>query len=269
MKTFKEFKEEILKRAKEADACKPEYGRAYKSETFDELMLVIKDNFSFAVDKKVIDPELIEDYKEEFMTSDIYCNQYTEKGYLLVSDFTMENINGNVVVNVRDNATIQNVWDNATIQNVWGNATIQNVWGNATIQNVRGNATIQDVRDNATIQDVWDNATIQNVRDNATIQNVWGNATIQDVRDNATIQDVWGNATIQDVRDNATIQNVRGNATIQDVRDNATIQDVRDNAYISSYYVIECKLHDNAILRIRKDNIIQYVSNDIKMEKQV
>ena len=215
MKTFKEFKDEILKRAKEANAYKQEYGRAYKSNTFDELMLVIKDNFSFAVNKKVIDPELIEDYKEEFIASDIYCNQYTEKGYLLVSDFSMENINGNVVVNV---------WDNATIQNVRGNATIQNVWGNATIQNVRDNATIQDVR---------------------------------------------GNATIQNVRDNATIQNVWGNATIQNVRDNATIQDVRDNAYISSYYLIECKLHDNAILRIRKDNIIQYVSDDIKMEKLV
>ena len=197
MKTFEEFKDEILKRAREANARKQEYGRAYKSNTFDELMLVIKDNFSFAVNKKVIDPELIEDYKEEFIASDIYCNQYTEKGYLLVSDFSMENINGNVVVNVR------------------------------------GNATIQNVRDNATIQDVWDNATIQNVRDNA------------------TIQDVWDNATIQNVRDNATIQNVR------------------DNAYISSYYLIECKLHDNAILRIRKDNIIQYVSDDIKMDKLV
>ena len=161
MKTFKEFKDEILKRAKEANAYKQEYGRAYKSNTFDELMLVIKDNFSFAVNKKVIDPELIEDYKEEFIASDIYCNQYTEKGYLLVSDFSMENINGNVVVNV---------WDNATIQNVRGNATIRDVW---------------------------------------------------------------------------------------------------DNAYISSYYLIECKLHDNAILRIRKDNIIQYVSDDIKMEKLV
>ena len=152
MKTFEEFKDEILKRAREANACKQEYGRAYKSNTFDELMLVIKDNFSFAVNKKVIDPELIEDYKEEFIASDIYCNQYTEKGYLLVSDFSMENINGNVVVNVRGNATIQDVWD---------------------------------------------------------------------------------------------------------------------NAYISSYYLIECKLHDNAILRIRKDNIIQYVSDDIKMEKLV
>lgn len=41
---FKEIKAEILRRAHEADACREQYGRAYKSETLQELMQGVKDN---------------------------------------------------------------------------------------------------------------------------------------------------------------------------------------------------------------------------------
>ncbi len=87
---FTEFKNEILKRAKEASVCKPEYGRAYKSESFAELMQVIKDNFGFAVRNGVIEPVIIENYKDEFNTNQIYCNVDCSTGYLLVSNATVE-----------------------------------------------------------------------------------------------------------------------------------------------------------------------------------
>ena len=44
---FNDFKNEILRRAKEANACTNEYRRAYQSNDFGELMQVIKDNFNF------------------------------------------------------------------------------------------------------------------------------------------------------------------------------------------------------------------------------
>ena len=77
----------------------------------------------------------------------------------------------------------------------------------------------------------------------------------------------YGTECVQNVRDNATVQNVMGNATVQNVRDNATVQNVRDNAYVSSYYDIDCKLSNNAILRIRKDNIIKYSSEKLRFKK--
>ena len=191
---FLEFKEEILKRTKEAHSCVSEYKRAYASESFSELMQVIKYNFNFACINKIIDSELIKTYESQFNRNEIFCNISIEKGYLLC-DADIDYIKGTAKANISGNATIQNVWDNATIQNVRGNATIQNVWDNATIQNVRGNATIQNVRGNDTIQNVW------------------------------------------------------------------------DNAYISSYSIIECKLNENAIHRIRESNTIRYASDKMKFEK--
>ena len=81
---FTEFKNEILIREKEANACRLEYGRAYKSETFIELMQVIKDNFEFATRNKVIEPIIIEAYKDEFNANGIYCNVDCTSGFLLV-----------------------------------------------------------------------------------------------------------------------------------------------------------------------------------------
>ena len=86
---FKELKEEIIKRAKAADACTSEYKRAYKSESFEELLQVIKDNFDFAVRRKVIDIELIKLYENEFNNNKIYGNIDISEGYLLVDNATV------------------------------------------------------------------------------------------------------------------------------------------------------------------------------------
>ncbi len=48
---FEKFRDEILVRAKEANACACQYKRAYKAETIDELCNVIKDNFSWCCER--------------------------------------------------------------------------------------------------------------------------------------------------------------------------------------------------------------------------
>ena len=230
---FELLKEEILRRAKEKNACSTGYGRALRSETEEELFSTIKDYFNWCCINIFDDAFINGSYKELFNKNGISCNTSIETGYGFFdigSDYVLS-----------------------------GNST-SFVRGNATIQTVRGNATIQTVRENATIQDVYENATIQTVR---------GNATIQTVRENATIQTVRGNATIQDVYENATIQTVRGNATIQDVYGNATIQDVYGNAYVTSYSIFELKISENAIYRVRETNTIYYASeSELEFVKQ-
>jgi hypothetical protein len=133
---FNEFKNEILKRAKEAGARTDEYKRACRSNDYKELMQVIKDNFHFAVEKKVIDPSLIESCKDKFNEHLIYCNVDVDHGFLLASD--------NATVKAWGNATVI-AWGNATVR-AWGNATVR-VWGDATVI-ASGDATVK----------AWDNA---------------------------------------------------------------------------------------------------------------
>ena len=143
---FKELKEEIIKRAKAADACTSEYKRAYKSESFEELLQVIKDNFDFAVRRKVIDIELIKLYENEFNNNKIYGNIDISEGYLLVDNATVR-ASGNATVRAWGNATVE-AWDNATVE-AWGNATVE-AWGNATVR-AWGNATVR-ASGNATVR---------------------------------------------------------------------------------------------------------------------
>lgn len=138
---FNEFKEEILKRTKEANACRPEYGREYRSKTFTELMQVIKDNFQFAASGKIIEPTIIEAYKEEFNANMIWCNIDCSTGYLLVDSATVEasgsatvraydsayvtsyytiecQLSGNAIYRIRESNTIKYSSDNITFKRV-------------------------------------------------------------------------------------------------------------------------------------------------------
>ena len=159
MERFEKFKDIILNKAKEERACKEQYQRALKSGTFEDLISIIKDNFQWSINHKIIDPILIKEYKEEFHGNGICCNENICNGFLLAT----------------------------------GNATVE-AYGNATVE-ATGNATVR----------AYDNATVR----------------------------------------------------------------ATGNAYIYSYYIIECKLKDNAVYRLISENKIFYPEETaINIEKQ-
>ena len=210
---FEAIKAEILNRAKAAKACTEQYSRVYKSETLQELCSVIKDNFHWCFNNKVITSKLLIQYREDFAQNDIFINISVRCGFLLCDNATVKAC-GNVTVEACNNATVE-AWDNATVK-VWGNATVK-AWGNATVK-------------------AYSNATVE----------AWGNATVE----------AWDNATVK----------AYGNATIE-AWDNATIE-AWDNVYCTSYRIIECKLSNNAIYRVKSTNTVYYSSDNINFIKQ-
>ena len=86
MKTlpFEEFKAEILSRAKAVNACESQYKRAIKAGNIEDLLTVIKDNFSYCVRKNVIDIKLLSKIDSETLESaEIYLNKSSDKGHIL------------------------------------------------------------------------------------------------------------------------------------------------------------------------------------------
>ena len=85
MKRFEALKKEILRRAHEARACMKEYGRAYKAETLDDLMQVVRDNFHWCCGNNVLDGALIDAYREEFNAGKIWHNEASiAEGFMLM-----------------------------------------------------------------------------------------------------------------------------------------------------------------------------------------
>ena len=210
---FEDIKAEILNRAKAAKACTEQYRRAYKSETLQELCSVIKDNFRWCFNNKVITSNLLMQYREDFAQNDIFINISVRSGFLLCDNATVEAY-GNVTVKAYSNATVE-AWDNATVK-AWDNATVE-AYGNVTVK-AYSNATVK----------AYSNATVK-ACDNATVE-ACGNATVE----------AWDNATVK----------------------------ACDNAYCTSRYIIECKLSNNAIYRVKSTNTVYYSSDNINFIKQ-
>lgn len=159
---FNEIKQEILRRAKKASACKHEYGRAYAAENLYELSQVIKDNFDWACDHGVLTVDLIEQYKEDFSANDIYANQNVKNGYLLCSNATVEAY-GNTTVKAYDSAAVE-AHGNAAVE-AYDSATVK-AYDHATVE-ACSNATVEAYND-ATVE-AYENATVK-AYDNATIK---------------------------------------------------------------------------------------------------
>lgn len=126
MKTFEDFKKEILEKARRfsRESCY-EYKRAFNSATKEELLRVIVDNINFCCKNNVFDCESILFYsKKELMEVGIYINHkeniITDKSIYVISN---------------DSSTIGKV-------TISGGSTLREVisFGNSTI----GKVTISD-----------------------------------------------------------------------------------------------------------------------------
>ena len=94
---FKEFKTEILRRAHETSACQQEYKRAYAAETLEDLIRVIKDNFTWCANHQVIDGPLLESVGNEVLNPFglfVNCN-VPEGGHLLLTGNSSAECYGN------------------------------------------------------------------------------------------------------------------------------------------------------------------------------
>ena len=162
MKTFEEFKEQILSLSKEANACKSQYERAYKSTTFAELFQVIKDNWNYACENGIITGEIIDSVKEEANKCEVWHNESVSCGYMLASGSATVEAWGSATVKAWDSATVK-AWDSATVKasgsatvEAWDSATVK-AWDSATVR-ASGSATVR-AWDSATVK-AWDSAYI-------------------------------------------------------------------------------------------------------------
>ena len=112
---FDALKAEILKRAKEKQACKGEYSRALKSNTYQELLQVVKDNFFWATNNKVINEEIITEYKKQFNDNDIWCDESASTGFLLAYGSATVMAYGSATVEAYGSAMVR-ATDSATVR---------------------------------------------------------------------------------------------------------------------------------------------------------
>ncbi len=171
MERFEEFKNIILKRARTAEACREQYGRAYKAEDFVQLMEVIRDNFHWAVKHTVIDGDLIDTYKEEFNEGKIWHNEDVRDGFLLAYDNSTVRASGNSTVRAYGNSTVE-AYGNSTVR-ASGNSTVK-AYGNSTVE-AYDNSTVR-AYDNSTVK-AYDNSTVE-AYDNSTVR-ASGNSTVE------------------------------------------------------------------------------------------
>ena len=137
MERFEELKKELLKRAKDAGACKEQYARAYNTQTLEQLMDVCRDNFSWACNNAVLDIDIITQYHDEFACGEIYANEDVTQGYLLCNNASV-NAYSNASVNAYGNASVI-AYDNASVE-AYGNASVK-AYDNASVK-AYGNAYI-------------------------------------------------------------------------------------------------------------------------------
>ena len=178
--TFNKIKSEIVHYTKMLGGVHAEerLQQFCKANTLTELMQVIKDNFSWACGKFVVAPSLIEEYREEFTSNNIYLNTDVKDGYLLCDSVTVD-VSGNATVIARCHANVR-AYDNAIVEA--NDNTLVSAYDNSTVK-AYGKSMVE-ANDNTTVE----------ANSNATVS-AYGHATVK-ACDEAVVR-AYGSVTVE------------------------------------------------------------------------
>ena len=152
MKTFEELKEELLNRAKNANACQNGYRMGLDAQNKADLLKAITANWFWVLrDAKIVDARYLEENftEEELSEAGIYTQKYHE---VRTASFACGSATvkayGSATVKACGSATVK-AYDSATVK-ACGSATVK-ACGSATVE-AYGSATVK-AYDNSYIED--------------------------------------------------------------------------------------------------------------------
>ena len=172
MKTFEELKEELLNRAKNANACQNGYKMGLDAKNKADLLKAITANwFWVLIDARIVDAIYLEENftEEELSEAGIYTRKCHE---VRAVSFAC----GSATVKACGSATVK-ACDSATVK-ACGSATVE-AYGSATVE-AYGSATVE----------AYDSATVE-AYGSATVE-AYGSATVK-AYENSYVEDCTGN----------------------------------------------------------------------------
>ena len=191
MKTFEELKEELLNRAKNANACQNGYKMGLDAKNKADLLKAITANwFWVLIDARIVDAIYLEENftEEELSEAGIYTRKCHE---VRAVSFAC----GSATVKACDSATVR-AYGSATVE-AYDSATVE-AYGSATVK-ACDSATVRAC-DSATVR-AYGSATVK-AYGSATVK-AYGSATVK-AYDSATVR-AYGSATVE-AYDSATVE---------------------------------------------------------------
>ena len=158
-------------------------------------------------------------------------------------------LTGEFIDEWKDEFAAGRIWHNCDVEDGCLLATEGSfvAWGNSSVM-ARGNSSVM-ARGNSSVV-AWDNSFVE----------AWDNSFVE-AWDNSFVV-AWGNSSVV-ARGNSSVM-ARGNSFVVAWGNSSVV--ARGNSYTTSYDVIECKLNEHAIHRIRKTNTIRYADKNMKFE---
>ena len=233
MKTFEELKEELLNRAKNANACQNGYKMGLDAKNKADLLKAITANWFWVLRvARIVDAIYLEENftEEELSEAGIYTRKCHEVR-------TVSFACGSATVEAYGSATVK-AYDSATVE-AYGSATVK-AYGSATVE-AYGSATVK-AYDSATVE-AYDSATVE-AYDSATVE-AYGSATVK----------AYGSATVK-AYDSATVK-AYDSATVE-ACDESYVEDCTGNIRPRYDYAIVKDYHNHKIyIRKGKFEIIE------------
>jgi len=237
METFKEIKTEILALAKQKNACSGGYNPAELSTNIDELMKVVKDNFSWCYNNEVVTIAILDKIGEDKVNEfGIYYKGEVER---------LENLKGLYLC---------------------GTVKVKNLI-NSQVSVMRENSQVSVMRENSQVSEMWENSQVSEMWENSQVSEMWENSQVSVMRENSQVSVMRGNSQVSVMRGNSQVSVMRENSQVSVMRENSQVSEMWENSFARSYNSnLPKETHDRYCFMDLRNNKV-YIGENLTLAK--
>jgi hypothetical protein len=130
----------------------------------------IIENYKLNIDETSV-PEWFEEFRER-ITDQLKCivnnmiiredrKFIIDECIILAPGVTIDKIQHCVILEMRENSTVNTMRENSTVNTMLGNSTVKTMWGNSTVNTMLGNSTVNTMQENSTVNTMRENSTVK------------------------------------------------------------------------------------------------------------
>jgi hypothetical protein len=190
---MKDLQAKILKLAKQHEACGSEFTRAKEATTEKELLQVVKENFSWCYSRKVITPEILDEFTPDLLIEfgiyhkGVYPKIENLKGLIFCGSVKVEMLDSSQVGEMLDSSQVGEMFDSSQVGKMLGSSQVGKMWGSSQVGKMWGSSQVGKMLDSSQVGEMWGSSQVGEMWDSSQVGKMLGSSQVGEMWDSSQV----------------------------------------------------------------------------------
>ena len=240
MKTFENFKEYIVAKATELNACNDELSKAKNSTDFKELFQVIKDNINWSISNKLINTDILLNYVDDvdLVDNGFYVKkQFTEFTESNTCFFTtkVEILKANIL-NLSDTSSVGEMYDTSSVGEMSDTSSVGRMYDTSSVGRMSGTSSVGRMYDTSSVGEMSGTSSVGRMYDTSSVGEMYGTSSVGRMSGTSSVGRMYDTSSVGEMSDTSSVGRMYDTSSVGEMSDTSSVGEMSDTSSVGRMY---------------------------------